>query len=257
MPLAGLLPPFLLTYDFDGERSRLAVAVILLALTVFGLIYLWRQQRRPKRNTYLLAGLSGSGKTVLYLQLRYGQVVETHTSLQENTASIPRSPSQKRKSKPRAAHIVDLPGHEKLRFKYAEYIASAAGVVFIVDSTTIARQVRQAAEYLYDILANRYTQRNEIPLLILCNKCDVLLALKEDRIKALLEEEIDRLRVTRTAEVQNQDEDKEEEFLGDEGKPFKFEQLPNGVRFKSCSLKSKQSEEDGLASVQAFIAGRL
>lgn len=43
--------------------------------------------------------------------------------------------------------IVDIPGHERLRYKYFDkYKNSAKGLVFIIDSATIQKDIRDAAE---------------------------------------------------------------------------------------------------------------
>ncbi|TPX70159.1 hypothetical protein SpCBS45565_g01947 [Spizellomyces sp. 'palustris'] len=246
------LPPWLLLKGSDPlSLVYLAALVIVLLLSTF---IVFSKTRGHKQDTFLLAGLSDAGKTVLYVKLRNGQMVDTHTSMTENEGRFVPISHKHGKSQQRPVHVVDLPGHEKLRFKYTEYLPVTAGIVFVVDSTTILRQLRSAAEYLYDILANRYTQRNEIPILVLCNKNDMLLALKEDKIQTMLEGEIDHLRKTRSAEVQSQDEEKDDEFLGNEGEPFKFEHLPNPISFVSCSLMRDDNDgESGLDAVNAFI----
>ncbi|TPX56489.1 hypothetical protein PhCBS80983_g04514 [Powellomyces hirtus] len=244
-----------------------AAVLAFVASFLFIGLSLWlvlSKTQRAKRETVLLTGLAEAGKTVLFMQLRYGTKVATHTSMDHNegrfslTTGDTAPPSSSSRPGP-ILHLVDLPGHEKLRFKYTEYISSTCGIVFVIDSTTIARELRPAAEYLYDILANRYTQRNEIPVLVLCNKADLLMALPVEKIRAMLEGEIDRLRTTRAAEVQSLDDgDKEhdrDEFLGEEGVPFAFNQLANAVTFESCSLVAPagDAQPHGPPAVHAFI----
>jgi len=42
--------------------------------------------------------------------------------------------------------MVDIPGHERLRFKFSEFMPITRAVVFVVDSATVARQTRLLAE---------------------------------------------------------------------------------------------------------------
>jgi len=44
--------------------------------------------------------------------------------------------------------------------------------------------------YLYDILSNKFAQDEKIPVLIACNKSDLLTAFKKERIQTMLEAEM-------------------------------------------------------------------
>ncbi|CAG8834188.1 2340_t:CDS:1, partial [Racocetra persica] len=43
-------------------------------------------------------------------------------------------------------HVVDVPGHEKLRFKFSDFIPITRGIIFLIDSSTCAKNSRQIAE---------------------------------------------------------------------------------------------------------------
>ena len=86
--------------------------------------------------------------------------------------------------------MVDIPGHDRVRFRYVEFLPVTRSIVFVVDSTTITRKIRPAAEYLYDILAQPQVQKQKIPVLIACNKSDMITALPTDKIKLLFETEL-------------------------------------------------------------------
>lgn len=52
---------------------------------------------------------------------------------------------QKGKIKP--VHIVDVPGHPRLKPKLEELLPQACGLVFVVDAMDFMPQLRGAAEY--------------------------------------------------------------------------------------------------------------
>ncbi|KAJ3152128.1 hypothetical protein HDU86_005973 [Geranomyces michiganensis] len=255
--LPGSLRPDFLTPD-AAAGIVLSASVLFLALVAW---FLLKKKKAAKRDKVLITGLSEAGKTVLYMQLRYGGIVATHTSIETNESRFPLPTASSTPTTPGpSVHLVDLPGHEKLRFKYTEHIASTGGIIFVLDSTTISRDLRPAAEYLYDILVNRYTQRNEVPLLILCNKSELLMALPIEKIRTLLEGEIEKLRTSRAAEIQSLDDSAErEELLGVDGEKFTFAQLANPVSFAKCSLMAPAGEAHhrGPTEVINFIANLL
>ena len=112
-------------------------------------------------------------------QLRHGQLVETQASLEINEDTFPlhsevrgatalrrghplavadagrctRCPEhptrvqRKSNASQRAAlrplHIVDIPGHEKLRFRLLDFERQVGGVVFVIDAAAVHSQLRQ------------------------------------------------------------------------------------------------------------------
>ncbi|CAG8442191.1 24164_t:CDS:2 [Gigaspora rosea] len=179
----------------------LAIAIAVAVLNFLG--------NRTKKDTFLLLGLSDSGKTSLFLK------------------GIPLVKNP--------IHIVDVPGHEKLRFKFSDFIPITRGIIFVIDSSTCAKNSRQIAEYLYDIFAHKNVKN--IPTLIACNMSDMITALPPERIRTILENEINHLRKTRTSGLDHQDSVDEVEYLGYESENFKFEHLENEVVFEKCSVK--------------------
>lgn len=59
-----------------------------------------------------------------------------------------------------------------------------------------------------------------------------------------------RLRDTRTARVEQQEEDEQEAFLGYEGEEFKFDHIDNSIDFEPCSVESKNVD-----SIKNWIIG--
>ncbi len=111
-----------------------------------------RRQRSGAR-TVLLVGPSDSGKTSIFSALVFGSVSKTHTSQSESeghTLLGPPAPlageehdAVVRKNTP--VHLVDLPGHPRLRTKANDFLTSADALVFCVDATLAARAATAAA----------------------------------------------------------------------------------------------------------------
>ncbi|KAG0046519.1 hypothetical protein BGZ83_008319 [Gryganskiella cystojenkinii] len=221
----------------------IALALVLLGLFAKTLL----GSKKGSKNTVLITGLPFAGKTTIHYLINYNKSVETVTSIKENEADVELIPGKA------PVHMVDIPGHERLRFKFTEFMPIARAIVFVVDSATVARQTRLLAEYLYDILANKFTQNEKLPILIACNKSDLLTAFKKERVQSLLEAEINKLRQTRTAALDTQDADGTDEnvFLGFEGQDFTFQDLENDVEFIECSAENKDMEaiKDWMAAV--------
>ncbi|RHZ77726.1 hypothetical protein Glove_174g165 [Diversispora epigaea] len=215
--------------------------IALLAVTIF-IVIINLFTNRTKKDTFLILGQSDSGKTLLYVKLRYGQFTQTHTSMKENEGYIKIEDNGKPLVK-EPIHIVDVPGHEKLRFKFLDFVPITRGIIFLIDSSTCVRNVRSIAEYLYEVLSNKDISKRRIPILIACNKSDLITALPPERIQPILENEINRLRSTRTAALEHQDLSEEVEFLGYETKDFKFEHLENEVQFEKCSVENEEFKE--------------
>ncbi|KAI8377774.1 uncharacterized protein BYT42DRAFT_571637 [Radiomyces spectabilis] len=209
------------------------IAIILVLGIAVALSFLKKKQTK---NTILLLGTSHAGKTALYTLMRFNKRSPTVTSMKENQGSITLDN--------KTFDLVDMPGHERVRYQYADFLPVTRAVVYVVDSTSVSRNIRAVGEYLYDILAKPVTQRDRIPVLVACNKSDMITALPVEKIKSILETEFNRLRETRTAAVEQQasDADESEAFLGYEGESFKFDHLENNVQFESCSVEKKEIE---------------
>ncbi|KAL0327271.1 UNVERIFIED_CONTAM: Signal recognition particle receptor subunit beta [Sesamum angustifolium] len=208
-----------------------AIGVVISTIFLFLIIRLFK---RKSSNTIALTGLSGSGKTVLFYQLRDGSShLGTVTSMEPNEGTFVLHSESTKKGKIKPVHIVDVPGHSRLRPKLDEFLPQAAGIVFVVDAVEFLPNVRAASEYLYDILTKASVVKKKIPLLLLCNKVDKVTAHTKDFIRKQLEKEIDKLRVSRTAlssaDVTN------EYTLGVPGEVFAFHQCYNKVTVAEAS----------------------
>ncbi|WOK97627.1 signal recognition particle receptor subunit beta [Canna indica] len=213
------------------EQLSAAFAVLIITFALFGF---FRILRRSKSNTIVLAGLTGSGKTVLYYQLRDGSPHQgTVTSMEPNDDTFVLHSELEKKGKLNPVHSVDVPGHSRLRPKLDEFLPHAAGVIFVVDSLDFLPNCRAAAEYLYDILTKAIVVKRRIPILILCNKADKVTAHSKEFIRKQLEKEIDKLRTSRSA---ISTADLTSEFtLGVPGETFAFSHCLNKVSVAEAS----------------------
>lgn len=222
----------------------IAASVIFLTILVSLLLRLFK---RKKSNTIVLAGLTGSGKTILFYQLRDGSSHQgTVTSMDPNEGTFVLHSETSKSAKIKPVHLVDVPGHSRLRPKLDDYMPQAAGVIFVVDSLEFLPNCRSAAEYLYDILTKASVVKKSIPLLIVCNKTEKVTAHSKDFIRKQLEKEIDKLRASRT--VMSDADITSEYTLGESGQPFTFSQCHNKV-----TLAEASGLTGDISQVEAFI----
>ncbi|XP_076679369.1 signal recognition particle receptor beta [Andrena cerasifolii] len=218
-------------YNMDSQLVRVLFAIVAIIITIV-LFALWRR-KKSIGNSVLLTGLSDAGKTLIYARLVFSKFVATHTSVKENIADVVINNH--------SLKIVDIPGHERLRYKFFDqFKLSSKGVVYVIDSVTFQKDIRDVAEFLYTLLSDRAIQRK--PVLILCNKQDQTMAKGSAVIKTLLEKEMNLLRVTRTNQLETTDALATNLFLGKEGKDFEFSHLDANIEFAECSAFSKDSD---------------
>lgn len=87
----------------------------------------------------MLTGLCEAGKSAIFMQLVHGKFPETFTSIKENVGEY--------RSGHVAGRLVDIPGHYRVRDKCFElYKRNAKGIIFVVDSVTAQKDIRDVAE---------------------------------------------------------------------------------------------------------------
>ncbi|RZC72019.1 hypothetical protein C5167_035182 [Papaver somniferum] len=226
------------------EQIYVAVGVLVLTFVFFLLISLFK---RSKSDTIVLAGLSGSGKTVLFYQLRDGSAHQgTVTSMDPNEGNFVLHSESSKKGKIKPVRVVDVPGHSRLRPKLDEYLPQAAGLIFVVDALDFLPNCRAAAEYLYEILTKATVVKKKVPVIIVCNKTDKVTAHTKEFIRKQLEKEIDKLRASRTA-ISAADMSTEY-ALGVAGETFTFSQCHNKV-----SVGESSGITGDISQVEQFI----
>jgi len=219
----------------------IGVAVGLLTLL---LIFIFTKRRSLGRDV-LITGICDSGKTTILSQLVSGRTVQTYTSMNHNKFPLPVENKA-------AVELVDVPGSDRVRGQVVdEFSGSARALVFVVDSNTVSKQVRDVAEYLHFLLSNKNINSNSPPLLIVCNKQDSGMAKSAAAVQALLEKEIEKVRMTRSNQlIGTQNESRDSVFLGREGKAFELKDLGCKVDFEEASAL----ELDSLKGVRQWIS---
>ncbi|XP_065876658.1 uncharacterized protein [Euphorbia lathyris] len=230
--------------------TQLYVAASVLIFSTLVLLII-RLSKRRKSNTIVLTGLSGSGKTILFYQLRDGSPHQgTVTSMEPNEGTFILHSESSKKGKVKPVYLVDVPGHSRLRLKLDEFLPQAAGIVFVVDALEFLPNLRGVSEYLYDILTKATVVKRKVPVLICCNKTDKVTAHSKEFIRKQLEKEVDKLRPSRSgvseADIAN------DFTLGIPGEAFSF---------SHCSNKVTVAESSGLngdiSEVEQFIRAHV
>lgn len=229
-------------------NAGILVALLVLAVTLI-IFAVWKRSRVSRKGV-LLMGLSDSGKTLIYSRLLHDKFLMTHTSMKENIGEYSVNGS--------ILNIIDIPGHERVRYKFFdEYKLTARGIVFIVDSVTIMKDVKDAAEFLYSILTDPVISKNKVPILILCNKQDNTMARGQRVVQPSLEKELNLLRVTQSSQLESTNETSSNSIrLGIEGQEFEFSHLePQRIEFaESAAMNGDSDKPAELGSLTTWIS---
>jgi signal recognition particle receptor subunit beta len=222
---------------------------LLVLITIIRIFF----GKKLKKDTLLLLGLPNSGKTALFYQLKDGKLLQTFASMKENDATI-RPVISKDGDKSRSLlHIVDVPGHERLRSRAFHFLPITAAIVYLVDSVEIEDNARSNAEYLYDLLTNATVVDRRIPIMVACNKLDLALY-KKASIKKKIENEINKLRKTRSSQpdVEGEEVRKTVDLTDNEDEPFDFGKARTEVIFGECTVT-----ENKVGDILNFAADHL
>ncbi|XP_012519924.1 PREDICTED: signal recognition particle receptor subunit beta [Propithecus coquereli] len=242
----GTFQPYLdsLRHELQQTDPTLLSVVVAVFAVLLTLVF-WKfiRSRRSSQRAVLLVGLCDSGKTLLFVRVNALIYISVNTSvkLYKRFYSIPGN----------SLNLIDLPGHESLRLQFLErFKSSARAVVFVVDSAAFQREVKDVAEFLYQVLIDSMGLKNTPSFLIACNKQDIAMAKSAKLIQQQLEKELNTLRVTRSAAPSTLDSSSTVPVqLGKKGKEFEFSQLPLKVEFLECSAKGGRGDA-GSADIQ-------
>jgi len=153
-----------------------------------------RRNRKSRSPVVLMVGIPGSGKTAAVARLVYGEMCNTHMSQTENVVSDVELGEGVR------ATVVDTPGHQRVRSVWHNYVGRNAGsqaathILFMINSVDVRKDVKEVAQFLYDILSDSEVQDEEIPVMLLCTKSDMETACPERTIRPLIERQLQQLR---------------------------------------------------------------
>ena len=124
--------------------------------------------------------------------------------------------------------MIDIPGNERLRLteleKYKVFVikrtskiafsqkkllmisfldlifqSSTRGLVFVVNSETVSKEIRDVAELIYQVLTDPIVNSIRPKVLIAANKQDATIAKSGVKVKQLIEQELTIVRKTQTA----------------------------------------------------------
>lgn len=210
--------------------AQIVAAVLVGIITLVLLVRLLRGGRKGRG--VLLMGLCESGKTLLFSRLCYDKDVISVTSIKESVGEYVFGK--------KSLTVYDLPGHERIRMSIFDKVKkNTRGVVYVMDSCTLQKDVQDAAEFLYSILCDGAIQSSKPNILIACNKQDLAFAKSAELIQKTLEKEINLLRDTRANQLQSVgDEGNNNSYLGRQGQDFLFSHLsPIKVEFAEIITK--------------------
>ncbi|XP_044755267.1 signal recognition particle receptor subunit beta [Coccinella septempunctata] len=227
----------------DTQQILLALIIVFISIVIY-IIY---KRSKTTRRSILLTGICDSGKTVLHSLLIHQKDVQSFTSIKANIGEYV--------SNKGSLKIVDIPGHERLRYKYIdEHKNSTKGIVFVVDSLAIQDELKDAAEYLYNILCDDVLRKNKVNILILCNKQDHTLAKECTAIKAMFEKELNTLQNTKSLQVENLDPNSKKLSLGDGSKDFSFHNFILNVEFAGSIAHHSKNGKNDIDNLEKWLA---
>ncbi|XP_026271046.2 LOW QUALITY PROTEIN: signal recognition particle receptor subunit beta [Urocitellus parryii] len=230
------------------QRDPTLLSVLVSLLVVLLTLVLWKfiWSRKSSQRAVLLVGLCDSGKTLLFVRLLTGHYRDTQTSITDSSAVY-----RVNNNRGNSLTLIDLPGHESLRLQFLEWFKSSArAVLFFLDCAAFQPEVKDVAEFLYQVLIDSMSLKNTPSFLIACNKQDIAMAKSAKLIQQQLEKELNTLRVPRSAAPSTLDNSSTIPVqLGKKGKEFEFSQLPLKVEFLECSAKGGRGDT-GSADMQ-------
>ncbi|RLN20763.1 hypothetical protein BBJ28_00012715 [Nothophytophthora sp. Chile5] len=199
-----------------------------------------------KNKMALLLGPRHAGKTQFFHAIRDGEYVDTVSSMKEQTFRFMVHPKYNPAKFDAELTVVDYPGHERLRSRVPDFYPVAGCIVFFVDASD-APSFRKAAEFLYDIFANKKVNDLTPPILVACNKSDAAGAASPQAVRDALEKELTQLKKTRSS-LETEGDDDEQDLsqvpVGRDGSPFQFDvDSPCEISFTKCSVKSGSINE--------------
>lgn len=213
-----------------GELNLTPILVAMIVGFIAVALFVILRKRSSARRDFLLTGINDAGKSAVFMRILHNKFPDTFTSIKENVGDY--------KMGGLSGRLVDIPGHYRVRGKcFDQYKKSAKGIIYVLDSVTIQKDIRDVADALYTILTDSAT----IPcsFLVLCNKQDLTTAKSLQVIRTSLEKEMNIIRDTRSRKLQSVGDDDANKpvYLGKPGKDFEWSHLQQNIQFYECSAK--------------------
>lgn len=239
--------------DFPSGLVILCLITLIIAWGISALVRKIRfagSESRVHRNVILILGCCNAGKTHLFyrLQGKDFQTITTVSSLKPNVfkftaQSLPASSPLRSldiSSSSSVVEVVDFPGHTPLVPELTRWLPRAMCVLFVIDATDKSA-IKLSAEQLYSLFLRSELSERQTPIVIVCNKTDLPISKTKSGVQSDVLREIERLRVSRTATLETEDE--ADHFLGVEGKLFTFDDAPVPVMVCSASVHTNQIDD--------------
>ncbi|XP_052286933.1 LOW QUALITY PROTEIN: signal recognition particle receptor subunit beta-like [Dreissena polymorpha] len=236
----------------EGDYSVFAIlAAVVIGILTFILFGVFKKRHNNRRGVLIL-GSCDAGKTLLYTQLIYKKHKPTFSSMSANSGSYTFPENGK------TLRLIDLPGHERIRQQMLDtYKELARGIIFVIDSSTVQKEIKDFAEYLYTVLSDSRISSMCPPVLVACNKQDLTFTKGAKVIQGLLEKEINTLRITKSAALQDISAGNNNTFLGRRDRDFSFVDMkPMKIEFVECSATGGEAGDKAcnLQHVQTWLA---
>ncbi|KAF4321469.1 hypothetical protein JM18_003347 [Phytophthora kernoviae] len=238
----------LLTYKIYGAPAYMVVPFVILVVVYIVLVVRFILHMRglnvsftgKKNKMALLLGPRNAGKTQFFHLIRDGEHVDTVSSMKEQTFRFMVHPKYNPDKFDAELTVVDYPGHERLRSRAADFYPVTGCIAFFVDASDVP-SFRKAAEFLYDIFANKKVNDQTPPIMVVCNKSDEKSAASPQAVRDALEKELTQLKTTRSS-LETEGDDDEQDLsqvpVGRDGAPFQFDvDSPCEITFAKCSVK--------------------
>jgi len=230
------------------DMNRVFLILFCVVLSLVAIIFIsccyccccGGKKRKSSKKTVSFLGLSNSGKTSLLLRMVHKTECEARMSQEENDVpfvEVTESSSERSVG----IRVVDVPGNERVRTNWSKYASESDVVVFFINSVDFIAQSRQAAEYLYDVLTLPQMQKNNTPVIIFCNKCDLDTAKPIKTIRSGLEEQMEQLIQASAIDADTRLSPVVDD--GDESKGFSFDNTVCPVSFISGSARKGDYSE--------------
>ncbi|KAI5957137.1 hypothetical protein KGF54_000065 [Candida jiufengensis] len=160
-----------------------------------------KSSKNLNKPTFLICGITNSGKTSLYYKLLTGDFKTTVSSIQPNIDMINLPISKPTIGK--KFQIVDYPGHLKYWNLFKNLILNdiklnnIKGIIVVLDSSSKKwlnnQELEKITKFLYNLISITERKQNGIDYLFAINKLDLFDSLPTPKIKTILELEINKL----------------------------------------------------------------